>query len=136
MYQAKRESLTVFLPDPAGDEKFPIFVAPSDHTVTIEKATFLMRGGVAANTANYLEISLENGGTAGTATTDLGGTVGGTIGFSDNVPQSFAPAAGSGRLLAGQVLVLDWNEILTGPNTALGVSVTIEYVHGLGVARN
>ena len=132
----QRESITVFLPDPAGDEKFPIFVAPSDHSVTIEKASFLMRGGVTANTANYLLLSLENGGTAGTATTNMGGTAGGTIGFSDNVPQTVTPAAGSGRLLAGQVLVVDWNEILTGPNTALGVSVTIEYVHGLGVARN
>ena len=132
----QRESITVFLPDTAGDEKFPIFVAPSDHSVTIEKASFLMRGGVTANTANYLLLSLENGGTAGTATTNMGGTAGGTIGFSDNVPQTVTPAAGSGRLLAGQVLVVDWNEILTGPNTALGVSVTIEYVHGLGVARN
>ncbi len=132
----QRESITVFLPDPAGDEKFPIFVAPSDHSVTIEKASFIMRGGSTASTANYLELSLENGGTAGTATTNMGGTAGGTIGFSDNVPQTVTPAAGSGRLTAGQVLVVDWNEVLTGPSAALGVSVTVEYVHGLGVARN
>ena len=136
MLSFRRESVSVFLPDAGGDEKYPIFVAPSDHSVTIEKATFLMRGGVAGNTADFLELSLENGGTAGTATTNLGGTVGGTIGFTDNVPQSLTPAAGSGRLLAGEVLVIDWNEILNGPNTSLGVLVTIEYVHGLGVARN
>ena len=136
MLSYKRESISVFLPDSNGDEKYPIFVAPSDHTVTIEKATFLMRGGVAGNTANFLELSLENGGTGGLATTDLGGTVGGTIGFTDNVPQSFDIAAGSGRLLAGEVLLVDWNEILTGPNTSNGVLVTIEYVHGLGIARS
>ena len=134
MYQAKRESLTVFLPDGAGDEKFPIFVAPSDHTVTIEKATFIIPGGLAAGTAAYLSVSLENGGTAGTGTTDLGGTVGGTVGWSDNVPQSFLPAAGSGRLTEGQVLVVDWAE--TGGIAPKGLAVTIDYVHGLGVARN
>jgi hypothetical protein len=136
MYANERESITVFLPDAGGDQKFPIFVAPSDHSVTIEKATFLMRGGVTANTANYLLLSLENGGTAGTATTNMGGTAGGTIGFSDNVPQTVTPDAGSGRLLAGEVLVVDWDEVLTGPNTSLGVSVTVEYVHGLGSTRN
>ena len=136
MLSFRRESITVFLPDHNGDEKYPIFVAPSDHSVTIEKATFLMRGGVAANTANFLELSLENGAVGGIATVDMGGTVGGTIGWTDNVPQSFEPAAGSGRLLAGEVLVVDWNETLTGPDTSLGVLVTIEYVHGLGVARN
>lgn len=129
-----RESVTVYLPDGAGDEKFPVFVAPSDHSITIEKATFIVPGGLSASTSAYLEVSLENGGTAGTATTDLGGTAGGTIGWTDNVPLSFSPAAGSGRLTAGQVLVLDWAE--TGSIAPTGLSVTIEYVHGLGVARN
>ena len=129
-----RESVTVFLPDGAGDEKFPIFVAPSDHSITIEKATFVVPGGIAASTSDYLQCSLENGGTGGTATTDLGGTAGGTVGWSDNVPQSFSPAAGSGQLTAGQVLVLDWAE--TGTIAPVGLAVTIEYVHGLGAARN
>jgi hypothetical protein len=129
-----RESVTVFLPDGAGDEKFPIFVAPSDHSITIEKATFVIPGGLSASTANFLQVSLENGGAAGTATTDLGGTAGGTVGWSDNVPLSFSPAAGSGQLTAGQVLVLDWAE--TGTIAPVGLAVTIEYVHGLGAARN
>ncbi len=129
-----RESVTVFLPDGGGDEKFPIFVAPSDHSVTIEKATFIIPGGLSASTANFLDVSLENGGNAGTDTTDLGGTAGGTAGWTDNVPKSFSIAAGSGRLTAGQHLVLDWAE--TGTIGPTGLSVTIEYVHGLGVARN
>ena len=129
-----RESVTVYLPDGAGDEKFPVFVAPSDHSITIEKATFVIPGGLAASTANFLNVSLENGGTGGTATTDLGGTAGGTVGWTDNVPKSFSPAGGSGRMLAGQVLVVDWAE--TGTIAPTGLSVTIEYVHGLGAARN
>ncbi len=133
-FNNERESVTVFLPDGAGDEKFPIFVAPSDHSITIEKATFVIPGGLAASVLHFVNVSLENGGTAGTATADLGGTAGGTTGWTDNVPQSFSPAAGSGRLTAGQVLVLDWAE--TGTIAPTGLSVTIEYVHGLGASRN
>jgi hypothetical protein len=135
MFGSHRESVSVYLPDGAGDEKFPIFVAPSDHSITIEKATFVIPGGSTAGTAS-LELSLENGGTGGTATTNMGGTAGGTAGWSDNVPQTVTPTAGSGQLAAGEVLVVDWNEVDGGPSGALGVLVTVEYVHGLGEARN
>lgn len=134
MLGSMRDSVTVFLPDPTADEKTPLFVAPSDHSITVEKVTFVIPGGLAASVLHYLQLSLENAGVSGTATTDLGGTAGGTLGWSDNVPQSFSPAAGSGRLTAGQVLVLDWAE--TGTIAPTGLSVTVEYVHGLGVARN
>lgn len=134
MFGSHRESVSLYIPDPTADDKIPVFVAPSDHSVTIEKAVFFIPGGLAASTANYVECSLENGGTAGTATTDLGGTAGGTAGWTDNVPQSFSPAAGSGRLTAGQVLVLDYAE--TGTVAPQAIVVTIEYVHGLGAARN
>ena len=135
MLSFNRESVSVFLPDGAGDEKFPVFVAPSDHSVTIEKVTFVIPTTIAASVLNHLELSLENGGTAGTATTDMGGTAGGTNGWTDNVPQSFEPAGGSGRLLAGEVLVVQWEETNT-VGTIAGVCVTVEYVHGLGAARN
>lgn len=134
MLSYPRESVTVFLPDGAGDEKFPVFVAPSDHSITVEKVTFVIPGGIAASVLNYLDLSCENGGTAGTGTTDLGGTAGGTNGWTDNVPQSFTPAGGSGRLVAGEVLVVDFAE--TGTIGPVGISVTVEYVHGLGAARN
>ena len=134
MLGSKRESVTVYLPDPGADEKFPIFVAPSDHSITVEKVSFVVTGGLAASVLHYVQLSCENGGVAGTATSDLGGTAGGTLGWTDMVPQSFAPAAGSGRLLAGQVLVLDYAE--TGTVAPAGISVTVEYVHGLGAARN
>jgi hypothetical protein len=134
MFGKTRESVTVFLPDATANEKFPIFVAPSDHSITIEKVSVVLQATIAASVVNYLHCSLENGGTAGTATDDLGGTAGGTLGWTDMVPQSFSPAAGSGRLLAGQVLVLDYVE--AGSVAPVGISVTVEYVHGLGVARN
>ena len=135
MLSYPRESVTVFFADPTADEKLPIFVAPSDHSITIEKVTFVITATIAASVTKFVELSLENGGTAGTLTVDMGGTAGGTNGWTDNVPQSFEPAGGSGRLLAGEVLVVQWEETNT-VGTIKGVCVTIEYVHGLGAARN
>lgn len=130
MFGSRRQSISVIIADPSASEKQVIFVAPSDRNVTIEKATFFIAGGVSASTANYVECSLENGGTAGTATTDLGGTAGGTAGWVDNVPQSFSPAAGSGKLTAGQVLVFDYAE--TGTVSPARITAVVEYVDGIG----
>lgn len=130
MFGSRRQSVSVVIADPTADEKQVIFVAPSDRNITIEKATFFIAGGVSASTVNYVECSLENGGTAGTATTDLGGTAGGTAGWTDNVPQSFSPAQGSGKLTAGQVLVLDYAE--TGTVAPARITAVIEYVDGVG----
>ena len=123
MLSYPRESVTVFFLDPGADEKLPVFVAPSDHSITIEKVTFVITATIAASVTKFVELSLENGGTAG-----------GTNGWTDNVPQSFEPAGGSGRLLAGEVLVVEYAE--TGAVAPTGISVTVEYVHGLGAARN
>lgn len=134
MLSYPRESVTVFFLDPGADEKLPIFVAPSDHSITIEKVTFVITATIAASVTKFVDLSCENGGTAGTATVNMGGTAGGTLGWTDMVPQSLVPADGSGRLLAGEVLIVDYAE--TGAVAPTGISVTVEYVHGLGSSRN
>jgi hypothetical protein len=50
------------------------------------------------------------------------------------VPEALAITAGSGRLTAGQVLMCNYDE--TGTVDPDAVSIVVEYVEGLGAARN
>lgn len=118
---------TLFLDyDPAADDDIPVFVAPKACEIVGVKAT--TTNDVAASTANYFNLALYNGGTAGTALTAVAGTVGGTIGWSALVPVSFTVS--NGTLATGEVLKVRYNEEGTG--TFGSMLLSIDYV--LGVA--
>jgi hypothetical protein len=120
--------------DPAGDLKFPVLVAPADNSITIEKGWAFVSKTISASTANFVAFTLLNGGTAGTATTSIGGTGGGTAGMTAYVPSAITITGGSGRLTSGQVLMCNYDE--TGTVDPDAVSIVVEYVVGLGAARN
>lgn len=118
---------TVFLDyDPGADDDICVFVAPKACEIVGVKAT--TTNDVAASTANYFNLALYNGGTAGTALTPVAGTVGGTIGWSALVPVSFTVS--NGTLATGEVLKVRYNEEGTGTFGAM--LLAIDYV--LGVA--
>jgi len=129
-----KKTLSVVIPDPTADEKLVIMKAPSDHPITIEDAYVAIAGDVAGSTANYIQINLIDGGAAGTATTVMSGTAGGTAGWTDNVAKQMAITAGSGRLDASDYLVLNYDE--TGAVAPAMLTVMIEYVDGLGAKTN
>lgn len=131
---AHRKVASVTVLDPASSLKFPVMVAPADGSVTVEKGWVFVAKTIAASTANYVEFNILNGGTGGIATTDIGGTGGGTVGMVAYVPGAIAITAGSGRLTAGQVLMCSYTE--NGTVDPDAISVVVEYVDGLGVARN
>jgi hypothetical protein len=132
---AHRKIASVTVLDPGADLKFPVLVAPADIPgITIEKGWAFVSKSISGSTANYVSFTLLNGGTAGTATTSIGGTAGGTSGMTAYVPEAIAITAGSGRLTAGQVLMCNYDE--TGTVDPDAVSIVVEYVEGLGAARN
>ncbi|HJZ05614.1 MAG TPA: hypothetical protein VJ327_07220 [Patescibacteria group bacterium] len=134
MFNGSRKVVSVVISDPTADARIPILVAPSDHSITVEKLSAALTSTLSGSTVNYVDLSLENGGTAGTAQTSIMSSIGGTAGWVANTIQSGAVTAGSGRLTAAQVLVLDYAE--TGTVAPGYLTVTVEYTDGLGAARN
>jgi len=132
---AHRKVASVCVLDPGADLNFPVMIVPADSGgVTIEKGWAIVSKAITASTANYIEVSLMNAGTAGTGTTNIGGTAAGTAGITAYVPNAITITAGSGRLTAGQVLMAKYDE--TGTVDPDAVSVIVEYVDGVGAARN
>jgi hypothetical protein len=121
------KSVSIFLDyDPAADDDIGVFRAP--HTLTLKGARFWTVNALAGSTANYFDLALLNGGTAGTATDAIAGTIGGTAGWSANTPTAFTIS--DGAMTAGELVVLRYNEEGTGTFTA-GV-LQLDYVDGVG----
>lgn len=110
--------------DPAADDDMNIWRAPQD--VVITGAYAWVQNDVAASTANYFDLALYNGGTAGTALGALAGTIGGTAGWTGQSPKSFTVS--NGTVTAGQFVTLRYNEQGTGTFGAMVVQ--LDYVRG------
>ena len=100
--------------DPAGDDDIYLFKAPQQ--LEIVSASFATNNALAGSTANYFDLCLYNGGTLGTATNAISGTVGGTAGFSALTPKDFTIS--NGTVTANQIVYLRYNEEGTGTFTA------------------
>lgn len=110
--------------DPAADDYLPVWVAPLACEIVAAKVT--VANDVAANTVNYFNLALYNGGTAGTATTAIAGTIGGTAGWTGLLPTAFTIS--NGTVTAGQLVTLHYNEEGTGTFSAM--TVQLDYVLG------
>jgi len=124
-----RQKVAVYVDhDPAADDYLPLFIAPA--AVEIHQVKAVTANDVAASTVNYFDVALVNGGTAGTATTLISGTIGGTAGWTGLTPKTFSLTAGSEELAANEVLTLKYNEEGTG--TFAAMLVDIDFVYGKG----
>lgn len=120
-----KHSVVAFIDnDPAADDVIALWVAPM--ACEILNAKVMVTNAVNGSTANYFDLALLNGGSAGTATTEIGGTIGGTGGWSALTPVSFTIS--SGELASGDVVVLKYNEEGTG--TFVSMAVQLDYVLG------
>lgn len=128
LFQAKTK--TFVISDPGKDAVILVDRVPEDQVYTIEAVYFSFGDAIAASTANYLDVDLVNAGTGGTDTGSMMSTVGGTPGWVKNVPKAGTITDGSGDLTALQYLGVRWAE--TGTIGPLPLSVTIEYVEGIG----
>ena len=132
---AHRKVASATVLDPGADLVFPVMVCPADHTITVEKGWACVAKTIPASVTNYAVFTLLNGGTAGTATTEIGAVVGGgTLGMVAYTPEEIVITAGSGRMTAGQFLMCKYDEVSGIDPDA--VSVIVEYVDGLGSKRN
>jgi hypothetical protein len=121
--------LTAVIYDPGADARINLLRVPTGHQYTIEAAYAVASLAINASTANYVDVSLENGDTAGTAQTAIGGTAGGTAGWAANTPKEITITSGSGKLTAGQWLNVNYAETGT---VAPQLVVVVEYVDGIG----
>ena len=120
-----KHSVVAFIDnDPTADDVIALWVAPM--ACEILNAKVMVTNAVNGSTANYFDLALLNGGSAGTATTEIGGTIGGTGGWSALTPTSFTISAG--ELASGDVVVLKYNEEGTG--TFVSMAVQLDYVLG------
>lgn len=129
-----RNILSIVFADPTADKVIGLLRVPDKNSITVEDAYAVNDTALAASTANYVETSLENGGTSGTAATVISGTAGGTAGWAANVPQQMAPIAGSGKLTAGQWLNGRYAE--TGTVAPGRTTMVVEFVWGIGSKAN
>ena len=128
MARTDRELVIVVVDtDAGGDQAFPLFRAPA--ACTVKSAYVFQTDDVNQTDANYYKLCLFNGGTAGTATTVLAGTIGGTAGtpgWTGLKAETFTVSAGS--LTAGQVVVLHYDEEGTiTPGVPIVVQLEVEY---------
>lgn len=109
--------------DPAADDVIPLWRVPLDATIMGAYAT--MTNALAANGSNYFSLTLRNGGTAGTATTSISNTIGGTAGWPALVPQVFTVSAD--EIKAGELVQLVYDEEGTGTFTAVHIQLDVVY---------
>lgn len=110
--------------DPAADDDLSIWRAPQDVVVTAAYAW--TQNTLAGSTANYFDLALYNGGTAGTALGTLAGTIGGTAGWTAQTPKTFTVS--NGTVTAGQLITARYNEEGTGTFTAMVIQ--LDFVRG------
>lgn len=107
--------------DPGADDDLPLFVATK--ACEIVSATVVVTNVVNGSTANYFDLALYNGGTAGTALTAVAGTIGGTAGWSALTPTAFTIT--NGTVAAGEVVKARYNEEGTGTFQAMVVQLEV-----------
>ncbi|HNB50341.1 MAG TPA: hypothetical protein PK530_00280 [Anaerolineales bacterium] len=127
-------TITLNITDPGADKRIPLLRVPEKENYTIERFDVVPDTTTAASTANWWKLSLENGGTAGTAQTVIGGTVGGTAGWTANTPKTGTITAGSGRLTAGQWLNANYDE--NGTVAPGRFTINLEIRAGIGSKAN
>lgn len=132
MFGSQRQVASVVITDPGADKAVPILCAPSNDHITVEAAYVCADTSVSGSTVNYYSVNLLNGGTAGTGTTNIGSTVGGTAGWTANTPKTISITDGSGKLTDGQWLVANYAE--TGTVAPGRICVVVEYVRGVGAS--
>lgn len=128
-----RQIRTVVIPD-MSTASVNLLRVPTGHSYTVEDAWATTNVDIAANGTVYDTVALVNGGTAGTSTTAISGTAGGTAGWSKNVAQEMAIISAKGKLTAGQWLVAQFAK--NGSPTAAAMSITVEFMDGIGYKAN
>ncbi len=96
--------------DPGADDDIAVWRAPFG--CTIRSAYVTMSNALGGSTANYFDLALYNGGTAGTALSAIAGTIGGTAGWTALTPVAFTIS--DGDLDAGELVKIRYNEEGTG----------------------
>lgn len=124
-----RQVLVATIYDPGQDSKVALLRVPDDHVYTVEKLYAVTDRTTAAGTV-FFSVQLLNGGTGGTVETAISAEVGGSLGWTANVPKTGAVTSGVGDLTAGQWLVAKYAE--TGAVTPGVVTLSVEYVDGIG----
>jgi hypothetical protein len=124
-------AIAVSIGDPGADRDINIWRAPC--ACEILSAYVVDNVGLPAGTANYVEVGLVNGGTAGSGTAVIAAQVGGTAAggtapaWTVNVPKTLTIAEGT--LKEGQWVQVNYDETGTA---AQNLVVMLNVVYGVG----
>ena len=119
------QSVVVVLGDPGAARTAVVWRAPAAGEILTAQAVDDV--GLVAGTDNYFTVALQNGGTAGTATTAVASAIGGTPGWTQYSPKSFTVSEGT--FAAGEYIRVAYDE--TGA-CAQHIVVMFDYVLGIG----
>jgi len=113
---------------------YPVFSAAQ--AVTIKSAKAIPVSTLAAGTANYFSLALQNLGTAGAGTVSVASAMGGTVAGGTSTawaaltPRDFTLVAANAKIAAGEVVGVVYAE--TGTVDPTGLVIKIDYVDGVG----
>ena len=115
----------------AADERINVGRVSQPVDVSAIKTVVGVTGGLAANGSNYVALGPEDGGSAGTRTTDIGTAVtSASTAFTDLTPRAVTASTSAGDLDADDYINLHIDE--TGSVSAVtGIYMFSEYVQGL-----
>lgn len=119
---------TVLFPDQAGDDTLGILRAPAGGC-TLKGVYVMASTAVTASTADYYTLTLQNGGTVGTATLAVG-TALGTVGIAADTGVAFTLNSALTNMAAGEYLKVLYDE--TGTVAPGEISIIVEWVQGQG----
>lgn len=127
----QRFSVTVNVDLPNADKRVAVLKVPAGEAMyTIEEAYASLDTALTAGAGTWFGVSLENGGTSGTAQTQISGSAGSTAGWVANEPKQMAITEGSGDLTEGQYLNVFYDQ--TGSPTPGRLSIMLQVTRGRG----
>jgi hypothetical protein len=127
-------SENIFIWAPTADEAWNHFSPRHDIDVSAIEAEGAVVGGVASHASNKAALNFNDGGAAGTGTTNLATDLGDSDGFTDVTPQSFTMSTSASDINPDDWINGDYDE--SGTLTPVAVSMHLSYVFGVpgGVA--
>ena len=115
---------------PAVDQRFQVVTVPQPVDVSSMEVESHVCDGLAAHATNIITMGVEDGGAAGTGTTDIDTPIGGTGGWTADTPATHTMLTTVSDIDADDWINLHYDEGGT-PGTTTGIGVNINFAYGV-----
>lgn len=129
-YNNSQSENTLVYADPTADDNFNAWSPRHLLDVSAMETEAAIVGGLAAHASNQVALGLEDGGAAGTGTTDIATEIGGdTVVWTDNTPKTMVMSTSASDVDADDWVNVVYNE--SGTVAPAGFSIHSSYVLGV-----